>query len=115
MADESFARGYMGGYADYLKPRAAVDFNQSRECLAEDRFHRRFYLYRREDVSGVSGTGVVAYGVQFPDGAVAIRWAGDHPSTVIWGSLAGALAVHGHEGRTSVIWLDDDDAPERPA
>lgn len=31
---------------------------------------RRFELHREEDVSGVSGTGVVAEGVAFSDGRV---------------------------------------------
>jgi len=34
---------------------------------------RRFYLDRRTDVSGVSGTGIVAHGVVWPDGTVTIR------------------------------------------
>jgi hypothetical protein len=65
---------------------------------------RTFELHRAEDVSGVSGTGVVADGVEFPDDTVVIRWRGRHASTVIWPDLATALAVHGHDGRTTVVW-----------
>lgn len=36
---------------------------------------RRFTLVRHDDVTGVSGTGVVADGVRFPDGVVALRHA----------------------------------------
>jgi hypothetical protein len=61
-----------------------------------------FHLVRHEDVSGVSGTGRVAEGVEFTDGPVVIRWFGDNPSTVIWESLDAAMAVHGHDGRTVV-------------
>jgi len=68
---------------------------------------RPFALYRHEDDTGVSGTGVVAYGVQFADGNVALRWRGAHASTVVWSSLDDALAVHGHNGRTVLVWLVD--------
>lgn len=80
---------------------------------------RRFQLYRHTDVSQVSGVGVVAWGVQFPDGAAAIRWHGDTPSTVAWNSVDDALKVHGHSGATELRWLDDQPidlwpAEERP-
>lgn len=67
---------------------------------------RRFVLNRKEDVSGVSGTGVVVEGVEFTDGTVAIRWLGDRPSTVYWDNMTNALGVHGHEGKTVVEWID---------
>lgn len=65
-----------------------------------------FTLQRTEDVSGVSGTGTVAEGVEFSDGTVVIRWSvPDLPkSTVVWDSLDSALEIHGHDGRTSVVW-----------
>lgn len=65
---------------------------------------RPFQLVRTTDVTGVSGTGVVATGVEFPDGTVAIRWRGARASTVTWDSLDDALAVHGHGGATTVRW-----------
>lgn len=66
---------------------------------------RLFELERSEDVSGVSGTGTVAEGIEFSDGTVALRWiVGEHRSTVIWPSMAAVEAVHGHDGRTSVVW-----------
>lgn len=64
-----------------------------------------FALYRHQDVTGVSGSGTVAHGVQFADGTVVIRWRGDNPSTVVWGSLDAAMHVHGHDGKTRVVWL----------
>jgi hypothetical protein len=63
-------------------------------------------LRRHVDVSGVSGTGIVALGVQFPDGAVVIRWLGVNPSTVVWGSVSAAMSVHGHGGGTELEWVD---------
>ncbi|MFG3439874.1 hypothetical protein ACGF0J_21725 [Nonomuraea sp. NPDC047897] len=67
---------------------------------------RRFVLRRDADPSGVSGTGNVADGVEWPDGSVTVRWRGDRPSTVCWVSLDDAIAIHGHGGSTRVVWLD---------
>jgi hypothetical protein len=64
-----------------------------------------FALYREQDVTGVSGEGTVAHGVRFADGTVVLRWLGKDPSTVLWGSLDAAMRVHGHDGRTRIVWL----------
>lgn len=69
---------------------------------------RRFALVRDVDHTGVSGTGLVAEGVQFQDETVALRWHGEHASTVVWSSLEHAMAVHGHDGATTVHWFDDE-------
>lgn len=65
-----------------------------------------FHLQRHTDITGVSGTGRVADGVIWPDGATTIRWRGDRPSTVHWDHIAHAKAVHGHGGATEIV-LDD--------
>lgn len=67
---------------------------------------RRFELDRKMDVTGVSGEGIVAEGVEFSDGTVAIRWKSDYPSTVIWASLEDAKRIHGHGSLTVVRWID---------
>jgi hypothetical protein len=64
-----------------------------------------FALYREQDVTGVSGEGAVAHGARFADGTVVLRWLGKDPSTVLWGSLDAAMRIHGHDGRTRVVWL----------
>ena len=80
---------------------------------------RRFDLVRDEDESGVSGTGVVAVGVEFPDGAVAMQWLNEENDRVqtrrngwaLYPSREGALdaeEVHGHGGRTTIRWVDDE-------
>jgi hypothetical protein len=62
---------------------------------------KTFKLVRDEDVSGVSGTGVVAEGVQFDDGQCVLWW--PNFGTIGMYSSAGVLeAVHGHEGRTRI-------------
>lgn len=70
---------------------------------------RRFELHRDEDVSGVSGTGVVAEGVAFSgDGPVALRWTSEWPTSVVFHDrgIKSLEAVHGHNGRTRIVWLD---------
>lgn len=66
---------------------------------------RLFQLLRDEDISGVSGTGTVAEGVEFSDGRVVVRWVvGGHRSIVVWDSIGDVEAVHGHGGSTIVVW-----------
>lgn len=76
---------------------------------------RRFRLERAVDHSGVSGTGVVAHGVLWPDGGVTVRWAGEHASTVVWSGIADVEHVHGHGGTTQIVWLDPGRAEARAA
>jgi len=59
-----------------------------------------FKMIRDIDVTGISGTGVVATGVVFDDGTTVIRWLGERPSTVVWASMADAVAIHSHDGAT---------------
>ncbi len=67
---------------------------------------RRFNLQRNEDFSGISGTGRVAEGVQFSDGSCVMRWKSELSSTAIYGSADELETIHGHEGRTRIVWLD---------
>lgn len=76
---------------------------------------RRFRLVRSEDVHGQSGTGVVAWGIQYPDGRGSVHWKTRvFPdgrvvvgNTASWDSIEDLEYIHGHEGRTIVEWLDD--------
>lgn len=68
---------------------------------------RRFQLHRDEDVSGVSGTGIVAEGARFTDGHAVVRWVvGEHRSTVCWDDIESVVAIHGHNGATRLVWID---------
>lgn len=67
---------------------------------------RTFEFHRDADVSGVSGTGVVADGIVFDDGTAVVHWRGDHRSTVVWRSIEAAVAIHGHDGATRLVWTD---------
>lgn len=76
---------------------------------------RMFEVVRTEDITGISGTGIVAEGVEFSDGTVAMRWKEvpeDHPNylrgvratTVIHQNIKSVEALHGHNGATTVEW-----------
>lgn len=67
---------------------------------------RRFVLRRMVDVSGISGTGIVAEGVQFSDGHCSIRWMTAKQSNAQYESVQHILDIHGHSGSTVVEWLD---------
>lgn len=75
--------------------------------LFHDGTPQAFLLDRREDVTGVSGTGPVAEGVRFSDGTVALRWTSDWPTSVVFHDrgVESVEAVHGHDGRTKIVWL----------
>lgn len=80
---------------------------------------RTFSLVRDADVTGISGTGVVAEGVEFTDGTVVLRWlkAGTarpdviKPTTVVHDDVDSVRNLHGHDGKTRVVYTDE---PERP-
>jgi len=59
-----------------------------------------FDVFRKEDATGTSGTGVVAMGVVFPDGNTVVQWQTHVRSTVFYGSMADALYIHGHGDKT---------------
>lgn len=70
--------------------------------------HRLFVLQRHIDVSGFSGVGTVAEGVQWSDGTVSLRWRGDLPSVTFWQvGIAAIEGVHGHGGATEVLFISD--------
>lgn len=70
---------------------------------------RRFELHRSEDVNGNSGTGVVAEGTQYTNGMVTITFLSPHRGVEVWDSLHSPKVLHGHDGKTKVVWVD---APE---
>jgi hypothetical protein len=74
---------------------------------------RTFKLFREEDVSGVSGTGAVVEGALFSDGHAVIHWTGSpHPTTTPHPEgLSSVMYVHGHQGKTRLVWDNDQPAP----
>lgn len=69
---------------------------------------RRFYLRRKEDISGMSGVGKIAEGVEFSNGRVAIIWLSEFESTGQYSSITALERVHTHNGKhdTRVVWID---------
>lgn len=67
---------------------------------------RAFVLQRTEDISGVSGSGIVAEGVEFADGVCAMRWLTPIRSTAVYDSLEDLRAIHGHNGATETVYID---------
>lgn len=66
---------------------------------------RLFVLERTEDVSGTSGTGVVAEGVEFSNGTCVLHWLTQLQSVAIYDNLRVLESVHGHDGHTKVRWF----------
>ena len=65
-----------------------------------------FQLHRAEDESGVSGIGIVAEVVQFANGKCALSWLTAHTSVAVYDNVETLDAIHGHNGKTKVVWLD---------
>jgi len=70
---------------------------------------RRFQLERDTDETGISGVGLVSWGVVFPDGKVVTRWNGNIAQVSVWESIEEVRAIHGHGGKTRVVWLDKEE------
>lgn len=79
---------------------------------------RTFQLIRVTDHTGISGTGTVADGCEFPDGTTAVRWReltpdtdnyqrGVRATTVIFPSVEAVEALHGHGGATIIRWTSE--------
>lgn len=68
---------------------------------------RRFLLMRKTDVSGVSGTGIVAEGVRFANGKVVVSWRTKYTSVVVFDDIETAEAIHCHGGMSEIVWQDE--------
>lgn len=63
-----------------------------------------FHLNRKQDLTGVSGTGIVADGVIFQSGKVVLSWKGDVSSIVIYDNIECVKKIHLHNGLTELIY-----------
>lgn len=68
---------------------------------------RLFRLRRIEDESGVSGTGLIAEGVEFSHGEVVLSWVTMHRSIGVYPNIKELENIHGHGGKTVVEWLEE--------
>ena len=91
----------------------ALDSVGADDSIKASVYHARPFILRRfDDVSGRSGTGVPAVGMEFPDGTCAMGWLTDVNSVAIYGSLHEVQDIHGHGGRTRVFYADEADDAE---
>lgn len=67
---------------------------------------RRFQLHRDVDTSGVSGTGLVAEGVEFSHGMCALTWLTPNRCVNVYENMKAVETIHGHAGNTRVVWVD---------
>lgn len=89
-----------------LDPHGYGPYEATLEDLMNDAIKpmRLFTLWRVEDESGVSGVGEVAQGVVFSDGTVTMRWLTEYKSTAVYDSIGDLETIHGHGGKTKVVW-----------
>ncbi len=72
---------------------------------------KNFLLQRNEDESGISGTGVVAEGVEFDNGFCVMNWLtmADEKtglgSICMYPSIKILEKIHGHDGKTVVQYI----------
>lgn len=81
---------------------------------------RTFKFIRLQDLTGTSGTGHVASGTVLDDGRTEVRWeclakladgtARKINTVTVFDCWTDAILLHGHGGRTVLIW---DDTQER--
>lgn len=67
---------------------------------------RRFLLERQEDLTGTSGTGIVAEGIEFSNGTVVLHWISQLMAINIYDNIKVCIELHGHDNRTSIKWID---------
>lgn len=75
---------------------------------------RTFKLIRKLDVSGVSGTGQVAEGVEFENGQVALHWLSQYDTIGIYSNISNVRKIHGHGAATEVVFDDEAGRSEGP-
>lgn len=85
-------------------------------AVADDLPHN-FALDRHHDPTGVSGTGVVAFGTLYPvTGKVTLSWLGEtsgYPAVGVYDSIGAVEHIHCHDGATEIVWLTGPSWPTR--
>lgn len=73
-----------------------------------------FYLLRHADINGLSGTGVVAVGVVYPNGRAHMQWVSFKTSFEMHDSVENLIDIHGHNGATQLIYGDPPCEEDKP-
>lgn len=63
-----------------------------------------FHLNRVVDTTGISGTGIVADGIIFPNGKVALCWRGPLSSVVVHDNVKNVQKLHCHGDNTILVY-----------
>ena len=63
---------------------------------------KKFVLNRKVDVSGMSGTGIVAEGVIFSNGRVVLCWLSALSTIVVHENMENVEKLHCHGGQTII-------------
>jgi hypothetical protein len=63
-----------------------------------------FQLVRDDDETGISGTGVVAEGIEFSNGYCAMSWLTPMHSVAVYPNIRQLEAIHGHNGRARIVF-----------
>ncbi len=69
---------------------------------------KTFQLRRFTDVSGVSGIGVIAEGVEFSNGRCVLSWLTAISSIEVTQCVEDLMKIHGHNGATVLEWSEPD-------
>lgn len=67
---------------------------------------RRFVLNRTDDETGISGIGYVADGTQFRNLKCVLCWRTAASSIAVYDDIETLIKIHGHDGKTVVVWID---------
>jgi hypothetical protein len=68
-----------------------------------------YEMWRRHDVSGISGKGRVAFLTEYPGGKVTLAWcSGEVHSVSVYDSLDELMQIHGHDGATVLVQIFPD-------
>lgn len=84
-------------------PKSTLPTVKKKNPLKEPRA-RLFTLVRDEDETGISGTGIVAEGVEFSNGMCVLSWIPGVQSIALYPSIMQLEVIHGHNGRTRVVY-----------
>ncbi len=69
-----------------------------------------FALVRNSDPSGISGIGIVAWGVMYNDNKAVLRWRGATTGVqqiCVFDSIYDIETIHGHGGGTQIVFFPE--------
>jgi hypothetical protein len=73
-----------------------------------------FILVRDKDITGRSGTGIVAEGVVFTDGFAILKWLREPYALGIYETVEALISVRGHEGNTHIEFIEKNTSISNP-